>query len=103
MADMDPSATGVTAREPAEKPVALTSRITGSLARRMIAIAALWISVLLIGGGFALDRVLTGSSARSFDGQLNYALTAMIAAAEIGPEGEVRFTRALVDQRFDQP
>ena len=43
----------------ADKPAALTSRITGSLARRMIAIAALWISVLLIGGGFALDRVLT--------------------------------------------
>ena len=36
------------------KPVALTSRITGSLARRMIAIATIWISVLLIGGGFAL-------------------------------------------------
>ena len=29
---------------------ALTSRITGSLARRMIEIATRWISVLLIGG-----------------------------------------------------
>lgn len=75
----------------------------GSLTRRMLVVAALWIATLLLIGGFALDRVLTSSIARNFDGQLNYALTAMIAAAEIGPEGEVRFTRALVDQRFDQP
>ena len=34
----------------AAKPAALTRRITGSLARRMIAIATIWISVLLIGG-----------------------------------------------------
>ena len=40
MADMELSAAGVTAREPVEKPVALTSRITGSLARRMIAAQA---------------------------------------------------------------
>ena len=75
----------------------------GSLTRRMLAVAALWIITLLLIGGFALDRALTSSIARNFDGQLNYALTAMIAAGEIGPEGEVRFTRALVDQRFDQP
>jgi signal transduction histidine kinase len=75
----------------------------GSLTRRMLAVAALWIVTLLLIGGFALDRVLTSSIARNFDAQLNYALTAMIAAAEIGPDGEVRFTRALVDQRFDQP
>lgn len=75
----------------------------GSLTRRMLAVAALWIITLLLIGGFGLDRALTSSIARNFDGQLNYALTAMIAAAEIGPDGEVRFTRALVDQRFDQP
>lgn len=69
----------------------------------MLVVAAVWIATLLLIGGFALDRVLTSSIARNFDGQLNYALTAMIAAAEIGPDGEVRFTRALVDQRFDQP
>jgi signal transduction histidine kinase len=74
----------------------------GSLTRRMLAVAALWIVTLLLIGGFALDRVLTSSITRNFDAQLNYALTAMIAAAEIGPEGEVLFSRGLVDQRFDQ-
>lgn len=103
MADMDPNATDVTAREPVEKPVALTSRITGSLARRMIAIAALWISVLLIGGGFALDRVLTGAITRNFDSSLEYVLIAMIRSSEIGPDGEVRLVEPLGDQRFLEP
>ena len=82
---------------------ALTSRITGSLARRMIAIAALWISVLLIGGGFALDRVLTGAITRNFDSSLEYVLIAMIRSSEIGPDGEVRLVEPLGDQRFLEP
>ena len=76
---------------------------TGSLTRRMITIAALWIGVLLIGGGFALDRVLSEAITRNFDAQLEYVLNAMIASAEIGPDGEVRFNRPLGDQRFLEP
>ena len=76
---------------------------TGSLTRRMISIAALWISVLLVGGGFALDRVLSEAITRNFDAQLEYVLNAMIGSAEIGPDGEVRFNRPLGDQRFLEP
>jgi signal transduction histidine kinase len=76
---------------------------TGSLTRRMIAIAALWISVLLVAGGFALDRVLSDAITRNFDGQLSYVLTAMVSSGEIGPDGEVRFNRPLGDQRFLEP
>lgn len=90
------------ASDPA-KPAALTSRITGSLARRMIAIATLWISVLLIGGGFALDRVLTTAITRNFDSSLEYVLIAMIRSSEIGPDGEVRLIEPLGDQRFLEP
>ncbi|HEX2803764.1 MAG TPA: ATP-binding protein [Sphingomicrobium sp.] len=69
----------------------------------MIVVAALWISILLVTGGFALDRVLTASVIRNFDEQLVYVLNnALIAAAEIGPEGEVRFSRQPADQRFLQ-
>ena len=78
-------------------------RTTGSLNRRMIGIAALWITLLLIGGGVALDRVLTQAITRSFDDGLNYVLTAMISSAEIGPDGEVRLIRPLADQRFLEP
>jgi len=35
---------------------------TGSLTRRIIGVAALWIVALLFIGGFALDRVLSRSS-----------------------------------------
>ena len=76
---------------------------TGSLTRRMIGVAALWIVLLLLGGGVALDRVLKDAITRNFDSQLEYVLTAMIASAEIGPEGEVRFNRLLGDQRFLEP
>lgn len=78
-------------------------RTTGSLTRRMIGVAALWIFILLLGGGIALDRVLTNAVTRNFDAQLQYVLTAMIASAEIGPDTEVRFNRPLGDQRFLEP
>jgi signal transduction histidine kinase len=78
-------------------------RSTGSLSRRMIGIAALWISVLLIVGGVALDRLLSDAVTRNFDDGMNYVLTAMITSAEIGPMGEVRFNRPLADQRFEEP
>lgn len=78
-------------------------RHTGSLARRMLLIATAWILVLLLGGGIALDRTLTGLVTRNFDEQLGYMLTAMVASAEIGPDGEVFFNRPLGDQRFLEP
>jgi len=75
----------------------------GSLTRRMIVVAAFWITALLLMGGFALDRVLSASIVQNFDDQLKYVLNAMIAASEIGPDGEVRFNRPPADQRFIEP
>ncbi len=69
----------------------------------MIGIAAVWILVLLLGGGLALDRVLANAITQNFDDQLNYVMTAMIASAETGPDGEVRLNRPLGDQRFLEP
>ncbi len=79
------------------------TRITGSLSRRMILIAAAWITLLLAGGGFALDRVLTGAVTRNFDDQLEYLLTSLIVSAELDSEGKVAFNRQLSDQRFLEP
>lgn len=78
-------------------------RSTGSLSRRMMVVAALWISILLLGGGVALDKVLSAAITRNFDDGMAYVLTAMIASAEIGPDGEVYFNRPLADQRFLEP
>jgi signal transduction histidine kinase len=68
----------------------------------MITIAALWITPLLLIGGFALDRVLSRSIVDSFDSQLVFVLNSMVASSEIGPDG-VRFNRAPADQRFVEP
>src|SRR6476661_6074652 len=69
----------------------------------MIGVAALWIVALLLIGGFALDRVLSRSIVDTFDNQLTFVLNSMIAASEIGPDGEVRFNRPPADQRFIEP
>jgi signal transduction histidine kinase len=69
----------------------------------MLVIAFVWIFVLLLGGGVALDQTLTGLVTRNFDDQLGNMLTAMVASAEIGPDGEVYFSRPLGDQRFLEP
>ena len=75
-----------------------------SLTRRLIGAAALWVAILLLGGGFALDRVLKNSLTENFDEELEFILTkALIASSEIGPEGEVRFSRPPADQRFLEP
>ncbi|HVR91578.1 MAG TPA: HAMP domain-containing sensor histidine kinase [Novosphingobium sp.] len=69
----------------------------------MMVIAAGWITVLLLVGGLALDRTLSGLVTRNFDEQLGYILNAMVVSAEIGPDGEVFFNRPLGDQRFLEP
>ncbi len=86
-----------------EPSIPATAKPRASLARRMGLIAAGWISVLLLGGGIALERTLTSQVEANFDEQLDYQLTAMIASAEIDASGEVWFYRTLGDQRFLEP
>ncbi len=102
-ADAAPKSAAVTAAAAAAAPAPPSRATIGSLTRRMIVVAALWITLLLLIGGFALDRVLTTSIVRNFDNQLEYVLNAMITASEIGPDGEVRFNRPPADQRFIEP
>ena len=79
-------------------------KTTGSLSRRMILVAGVWITLLLAGGGFALDRVLTDAITQNNNDQLEYVLRSLILTAEIGPEGEVISSRdAVADQRFLEP
>ena len=85
------------------EPARTASDTTGSLTRRMLGIAILWIGLLLAGGGLALDRVLDTAITRNFDSQLQYVLQAMIASAELDEDGEIRFNRPLGDQRFLEP
>ena len=76
---------------------------TGSLGRRMMLIAAGWITVLLLLGGVALDRSMTGLVESNFDEQLGTMLNGMVASAEVDQFGEVYFNRPLGDQRLLEP
>ena len=78
-------------------------RVTGSVSRRMIFIAAGWIVVLLGVGGVALDRVLVGVVTSNFNEQLTLLVNSMVVSAELGPGGEVVLSRELADQRFIEP
>jgi len=75
----------------------------GALSRRLVAIAAVWTISLLAIGGFALDRMLSQGLTSAFDRDLTRSLNAMIASAEVMDSGEIRFIRALGDQRFFEP
>jgi signal transduction histidine kinase len=83
--------------------VKIAPQSRGSLGRRMILIASLWISLLLLVGGFALNSLLGNAITANFDDGLDYVLTQMIAAAEIGTNGEVVFSRPPGDPRFVEP
>jgi signal transduction histidine kinase len=69
----------------------------------MIGVSALWITILLSVGGYALDRVLISAVTTNFDAQLEYVLTALLGSAEVGPEGEAFLNRPPADQRFLEP
>ena len=62
-------ANALTGAEPADETIAAEAAAprTGSLSRRMILIAAGWITMLLLVGGVALDRTLAGLLTRQFD------------------------------------
>lgn len=96
----DAAASGPSEAEPRPRPYV---RVTGSVSRRMLLVATAWILLLLVGGGYALDRVLTTAVTRNFDDQLDYLVTSMIVSAELGPGGEVVLNRELADQRFLEP
>lgn len=89
--------------EPAVAKPRQRQRSTGSLGRRMIGIAAAWILLLLVGGGLALDRVLTQAITTNFDDGLEYLLVALIRSSEIEEGGEVALAQQLSEQRFFEP
>jgi signal transduction histidine kinase len=75
----------------------------GSLGSRMILTAAAWITLLLLGGGYALDRVLTNVIIQNNDDTIDNVLTQMIASAEVDETGEIFLNREPSDPRFVTP
>ncbi|KLE36038.1 histidine kinase [Aurantiacibacter luteus] len=81
----------------------VTAPHTGSLSRRMMLIAAVWIVVLLSFGGVALDRVLTNQLRSEFDSRMLIPLNAMLRSADLDPFGDVYFNSILGDQNYLEP
>jgi hypothetical protein len=66
-------------------------------------IAAAMLALVLQPTGHTLAPPENSLLVREYDEQLNSALTAMIASAEIDPDGKIFFNSPLGDQRFLDP
>jgi hypothetical protein len=76
--------------------------IRGSLARRLVIAACLWLLVALGIGGAALASAFRQSARAGFDARLEALLLACTAALEAAPDGRVTLRRELGDPRFDR-
>jgi hypothetical protein len=87
-------------RRGARMPGPGRKRGTGSLTRRMIVVAAVWISILLAAGGFRARPGADHSLVRNFDEAAR--TRAPLDDRRVGdrPGRRVRFNRPPADQRF---
>lgn len=76
---------------------------TQSLAFRLFAAAALWITAALAGGGVMISTLFRDSVERGFDARLSLHLDSLIAVSELNDSGQVVLLRGLPDPRFDLP
>lgn len=74
-----------------------------SLSLRLIVIAVIWIVLLLSVGGTLVTRLFENYLISTFDQRLTQFMEGMIGASAVTPEGEIRLTRPLGDQRFFEP
>jgi len=74
-----------------------------SLAFRLVAGAAIWSLVILVGGGLLLASAFRESVESSFDARMDVLLGGLIADAEIGPEGRLVLRRRFTQARFERP
>lgn len=74
-----------------------------SLARRLVASAALWCALLLSAGGLGLSALFGEVVDRNFDARLNVLLEGLVATTELDEEARPRVDPRLGDPRFRQP
>jgi len=99
------SAIASRAERPAASPASRTPRPRRrvSLRRRLVLLAIIWVALLLVLGGVALDRIVSSTIIRNFDDRLSATIPAMLAVAELDANGDVRFNRSPVDPQFNEP
>ena len=63
----------------------------------------LWLVLALGVGGLVLSAAFRDYVQSDFEAMLTQTMDAMIGVSEIAPNGQVRFLRPIVDQRFEEP
>ncbi len=76
---------------------------TRSLAFRLVAAAALWITVALAAGGVLISALFRDSVERSFDSRLTVHLESLVAVSEQDATGAIVLTRSPGEPQFELP
>jgi len=75
----------------------------GSLGRRLLLGAGLWIAVALLVSGVALDRLFTDHVTAAFDGRIAADLNQLAGNLQPGAAGQPVLARRLADPDFERP
>ncbi|HYZ25868.1 MAG TPA: sensor histidine kinase [Geminicoccaceae bacterium] len=74
-----------------------------SLAFRLVLSAAVWCTLWLSAGGYALSALFRGTVERNFDARLEVLLEGLVAGIELGPDAALQLRLQLGEPRFEQP
>jgi signal transduction histidine kinase len=75
----------------------------GSLAGRLVAVAAIWSTLVLAITGWGLTALFRNATYASFDRELAISLDALAATVDETPQGALRVPRPPPDPRFSRP
>jgi len=71
-----------------------------SIARRLIAAAALWVVLMLVVGGLLLSNLFREPIEQNFDQRLGFLLDTLIAAVDLTPSGQAIQRQSMGEPRF---
>jgi signal transduction histidine kinase len=89
-------------KKPRTEPAAPVMPTLNSLTFRLIAIAAVWTVLGLVGGGIVLSGVFRSAVEDSFDDRLTFDLEGLIAAAAMDTPGSITLEDRFADPRFER-
>ena len=74
-----------------------------TLTGRLILAAVVWSTLALLVGGYVLSLAFREYVLADTDARLEGLMDTMVGIAEVSPDGVLRFSRPLIDQRFATP
>lgn len=80
-----------------------TGKKRGSLAGRLIGVAAIWSALVLVATGYGLSALFRSSTQAAFDRELSISLDALAATIDVDATGALIVPRPPPDPRFTRP